>query len=150
MPRPKGSRNKKTLEKETLVIQKKQQKRLDDDHNYEHIKQLREKEGTPVLPKYVLKLTDWLYITCDKYNWMICEVNDKINPNTGEKYPDRPFLFAGNLNQILHIATNYMIRVPVDLWKLTQKIQEIHDLIDDRVPTNTNPKDFLEIREENK
>lgn len=147
MSRPKGSKNKKTIEQEKLKAKAKKMKKLNDDHNYAVIKQLATKEGTPVLPDYVLKLTDWLYITCDRYNWMICEVNDKINPNTGEKYPDRAFLFAGNLNQILHIAANYMIQIPENLQKLSKKIDKVHELIDSRVPANTSPKDFLEIRE---
>lgn len=157
MPRPKGSKNKKTLEREKLIAegkikevpkkQKKIKKIVNNTSLDEHIKQLSTKKEKTVLPKYALKLTDWLYITCDRHCWMIKEVNNKINPTTGEKYPDKSFLYAGNLNQILHVAVNHMIRIPVGIEELSNKIDEIHSLIDSRVPADTRPKDFLEIIE---
>ena len=52
------------------------------------LQETKTKVGKPKMPKHVLKINDWLYITCDKCGWMIMQVSDKINQKTGEKYPD--------------------------------------------------------------
>ena len=145
MSRPKGSKNKSTLMKEQGTVKTPVKKVIKNNTMKEHVKQLNTKRRKASIPKYVLKLTDWLYITCDRHCWMIKEVIDKINPTTGEKYPDKPILFAGDFNGILKVAVNYMIRVPVELEELSKKIDEVYSLIDSRVPANTKPKNMFEV-----
>lgn len=133
MGRPKGSKNKKTLN------QSGQQSTIK-----EHIQHLRVKCGRPTIPKHVLRLTNWLYITCDSHCWKIVEVVDTINPKTGEKYPDKSLFYAGELHEILKIAIKYLTRVPGDVQELSDKINEIYNLIDSHIPKKINPRDLFE------
>ena len=146
MGRPKGSKNKpKTVVRESVIKPKK----IVSNSTKDRIQEIAKKEGNPPMPNYVLKLTDYLYITCDKYCWMVKEVVDKVNPATGEKYPDKPFLYAGRLCDILRVVADYMIRIPADVEMLSKKMDEIYSLIDTRVPAKSSPRAlFKEIYQE--
>ena len=144
MSRPKGSKNKTTLMKEQGNVKTPVKKVVKNNSTKEHIKALNTKKGKTTMPKHVLKLNDWLYITCDSHCWKIVEVNNKKNPTTGEKYPDKSLLYATNLQDILKVAVSYMIRVPDEYQNIIKRINDCYDLIDARVPVNTKPKDLFE------
>lgn len=97
---------------------------------HEHIKSLATKVGRPKKRKNVLPLTDWLYITCDKHNWMICE-------------DGKPILYASTLDKMLIVAANHMIKVPADYTKLLKHIEGIHNLISSRIPPDVKPIDLF-------
>ena len=96
----------------------------------ECIKQADTKTVKPKKPKYVLPLTDHLYITCDKHGWIICK-------------DGKPTLYASTLDQILMAAAHYMIKIPADYDKLVRHIQDIENLISARIPANFRPKDLF-------
>lgn len=108
------------------------------------LKETATKVGKPKMPKHVLKINNWLYVTCDKYGWMIMQVSDKINQKTGEKYPDKAIAYASTLDWMLKIMVQRMIRIPSDFIELGSKLQEIYDLIDARIPADTRPRDVFE------
>ena len=108
------------------------------------VKETTGKAGKPKMPKHVLKINNWLYVTCDKYGWMIMQVSDKINQKTGEKYPDKAIAYASTLDWMLKIMIQRMIRIPSDFIELGNKLQEIYDLIDVRIPADTRPRDVFE------
>ena len=102
------------------------------------------KVGKPKMPKHVLKINDWLYITCDKCGWMIMQVSDKINQKTGEKYPDKALAYASTLDWIIHILAMRMTRdTPRDFIELNNKLDDIYELIKDRIPPNIRPKNLF-------
>ena len=107
------------------------------------LQETKTKVGKPKMPKHVLKINDWLYVTCDKYGWMIMQVSDKINQKTGEKYPDKAIAYASTLDWMLKIMVQRMIRIPSDFIELGNKLQEIYDLIDARIPADTRPRDVF-------
>lgn len=108
------------------------------------VKETTGKAGRPKMPKHVLKINNWLYVTCDKYGWMIMQVSDKINQKTGEKYPDKAIAYASTLDWMLKIMVQRMIRIPSDFIELGNKLQEIYDLIDARIPADARPRDVFE------
>lgn len=144
MGRPKGSKNKTTLMKENGNINP-VKKVIRKNTTEDAIKAVAKKKGRPILPKHVLRLTDYLYITCDAHCWKIVAVNDKVNPATGEKYPDKPMLYASTLQDMLKVATNFMIKVPSDYQEIISNIEKVYQLIDERVPARTRPKDLFEV-----
>ena len=108
------------------------------------LQETKTKVGRPKMPKQVLKINDWLYITCDKYNWMIMQVSDKINQKTGEKYPDKALAYASTLDWIIHILAMRMTRdTPRDFIELNNKLDDIYELIKDRIPPNIRPKNLF-------
>lgn len=111
----------------------------------EHIRSLETKVGKTEMPKGVLRLNNWLYITCDRYCWIIKEVNTQINPATGKKYADKCLLYAVDLNSIIKCAVKYLSRVPGDILALDKKLNEIKDLIDKRIPGNIKPTDLFDF-----
>lgn len=113
----------------------------------EHIRSLETKVGKTKMPSNVLKLNNWLYITCDAYCWIIKEVNTQVNPKTGEKYPDKCLLYSPDLDGIIRAAVRYMSRVPSDILTLSKKLDEIYKLIDERIPENVKPNDLFEVME---
>lgn len=145
MGRPKGSKNKSTIMKEQGVVQSPVKKLIRNNSIKEHMKELNTKRGRPQMPKHVLKLNDWLYITCDAHCWKVVEVNNKCNPTTGEKYPDKSLLYASTLQDILKVAFNYMIRVQGDYNTILDNIDKAYKLIDSRIPEKTKPKDLFEV-----
>lgn len=102
------------------------------------------KKGRVPMPKYVLKLTDYLYITCDSRCWMIKEVVEGVDKD-GNKRPDKALCYAVTLEGILQVAAQRMVRVPGDVMKLADRMKEIYDLIDARVPVGIKPKDLFEV-----
>lgn len=111
----------------------------------EYIRSLETKVGKTTMPKNVLKLNNWLYITCDSYCWIIKEVNTQVNPKTGEKYPDKCLLYSPDLCGIIRVAVRYMSRVPGDILALSKKLEEIYKLIEARIPANVKPRDLFEV-----
>ena len=85
------------------------------------LKETATKVGKPKMPKHVLKINNWLYVTCDKYGWMIMQVSDRINQKTGEKYPDKAIAYASTLDWMLKIMVQRMIRIPSDFSELGNK-----------------------------
>lgn len=146
MGRPKGSKNKSTIMRENGNTTK-LKKVITNNSTKEEIKKLNVKRGKPKMPKHVLRLTDWLYITCDSRCWRVVKVNDKVNPNTGEKYPDKSLFYCTSLQGIIEIATRYMIRVPADIVELNEKMQEVYTLINTRIPKGIKPKDLFELED---
>ena len=92
--------------------------------------------------KHVLTLTDNLYITCNSHCYMLCEVRDGVDKN-GKPISDSAFLYASNLQDILQIAVKHMIQVPMDVQEVSAKLDSIYELIKERVPLNTKPKDLF-------
>ena len=108
------------------------------------VKETTGKAGRPKMPKHVLKINNWLYVTCDKYGWMIMQVSDKINQKTGEKYPDKALAYASTLDWIIHILAMRMTRdTPRDFIELNNKLDDIYELIKDRIPPNIRPKNLF-------
>ena len=108
------------------------------------LQETKTKVGKPKMPKHVLKINDWLYITCDKCGWMIMQVSDKINQKTGEKYPDKAIAYASTLDWIIHILAMRMTRdTPRDFIELNNKLDDIYELIKDRIPPNIRPKNLF-------
>ena len=156
MGRRPGSRNKTTLAKEKAVLLNSSSKKLRVKQivdmtqiKADHLKTLNTKKGRPIMPKHILKITDWLYITCDSRQWILKEVNDKINPKTNEKYPDIGLFYTNDLAYMIKLLAGYSIKVPKDIVDLNAHIQSIYDLIDKRIPKNIRPKDlFVEYQTE--
>ena len=92
--------------------------------------------------KHVLSLTDNLYITCNSHCYMLCEVRDGVDKN-GKPISDSAFLYASNLQDILQIAVKHMIQVPMDVQEVSDKLDSIYELIKERIPLNTKPKDLF-------
>lgn len=108
------------------------------------LQETKTKVGKPKMPKHVLKINDWLYITCDKCGWMIMQVSDKINKKTGEKYHDKALAYASTLDWIIHILAMRMTRdTPRDFIELNNKLDDIYELIKDRIPPNIRPKNLF-------
>ena len=132
MSRPKGSKNKKTL------VQVK------SSSIKQHIKQLEVKRGKPRQEiQHVLKINEWLYITCDKHTFILKEVNNEYDKD-GNKYPDKSLLYAHNLDQILMVTANYLTHVPGDFNEMKKLLVDIKNLISSRIPPDTEPKDLFE------
>ena len=122
-------------------------KKIIDSRNAtkERIQKTFTKAGKPVMPKHVLKINDWLYITCDKCSFKLVEVNNTINAKTGKKNSDIPFLYAPHLDQILEVLVHYMSRdMPRDIVELDKQLQDIKELIMARIPADIKPKDLFE------
>ena len=85
------------------------------------LKETATKVGKPKMPKHVLKINNWLYVTCDK-----------------------AIAYASTLDWMLKIMVQRMIRIPSDFIELGNKLQEIYDLIDARIPADTRPRDVFE------
>lgn len=132
MGRPKGSKNKKSLiiEDRTKITPNK-------------IKSAEKRKGRVAQPKHVLKLTEYLYITCDRYQFILKEVNTLKNKK-GEPYPDISLLYSASLEGIIKLAVRYMTRVPSDILELREKLENIYDLIDARIPVDVKPRDLFE------
>ena len=92
--------------------------------------------------KHVLTLTDNLYISCNSHCYMLCEVRDGVDKN-GKPISDSAFLYASNLQDILQIAVKHMIQVPMDVQEVSAKLDSIYELIKERIPLNTKPKDLF-------
>lgn len=163
MPRVKGSKNKVTSKvkldiygneksnSKVMAEEIKVKKVIDNKSVAKTIinKENKSKGSSKGRPKggsysHVLWLTDSLYITCDTRTFMIKKVNKAINKVTKEKYPDLPFLYAPNLDDMLRIAANYMIHVPANYEELIERMEKIYSLIDARVPAGISPKDIFD------
>ena len=142
--RKKGQKTASTIMKENGNITPIKNVKPKDTTTKDRIKKLATKKGKPVMPKHVLKLTDWLYISCDAHCWRVVEVNDKCNPTTGEKYPDKPLLYSSSLDGIIKLSCHYLAKVPADVIELGKKLDNIYKLIDSRIPKNIKPKDLFE------
>ena len=131
MGRPKGSKNKNTLiiEDRTKITPKKIENAL---KRKDKVKQ----------PEHVLKLNDHLYITCDKYQFILKEVNN-LTDKKGNPYPDISLLYSPYLDGILKVTAKYMSRIPADVRELGEKLDNIYDLIDARIPTDVRPRDLF-------
>ena len=140
----KRSRKKKT--EEVPKVPKRIKKVLPHkDKAKEIIESSKTKCGRPKMPKHVMKINDWLYITCDKCTFKIVEVNNKINPKTGEKYPDKPFLYSPRLEGIIEVLMHYMLRdTPRDLVEMREEIMKLRELIMERIPADVTPKDLFQ------
>ena len=126
-------------------------KKLIDNTSDAHITAVAKKKGRPHSKvKHVLPITDWLYITCDSRTWKLVEVVDKVNPKTGEKYPDRPLTFCTHLNEMIESCVHHMLLVPDDIQKLNNNFNHVYALINERIPANIKPKDLFKdiVKEE--
>lgn len=108
------------------------------------------KAGKPKMPKHVMKVNDWIYITCDAHCFKIMEVNDKVNKD-GDKLPDKPLLYAPHLDQIIEVLMHHMTRdVSRDLIEMHEQLDHIREIIMDRIPPNIKPKDlFTDVGDDN-
>ena len=140
-PTKRGRRKKEgTLPKEPKRIKKVVQHK---DKAKEIIDKSFTKAGKPKMPKHVMKVNDWIYITCDAHCFKIMEVNDKVNKD-GDKLPDKPLLYAPHLDQIIEVLAHHMTReVPMDLIELHEQLDHIREIIMDRIPPNIKPKDLF-------
>lgn len=132
MGRPKGSKNKNSLiiEDRTKITPAR-------------IEKAEKRKGKAIQPKHVLKLTEHLYITCDKYQFILKEVNT-LKDKKGNKLPDVNLLYSPYLDGIIKLSAKYMSRVPMDVLELKEKLENIYGLIDARIPVDVNPKDLFE------
>lgn len=132
MGRPKGSKNKNSLiiEDRTKITPAR-------------IEKAEKRKGKAIQPKHVIKLTEHLYITCDKYQFILKEVNT-LKDKKGNKLPDVNLLYSPYLDGIIKLSAKYMSRVPMDVLELKEKLENIYGLIDARIPVDVNPKDLFE------
>lgn len=137
MGRPKGSKNKSNLTfmDYTKIKPKK-------------IAEAEKRKGRVVQPKHVLKLSEYLYITCDRHQFILKEVNT-LKDKEGNPYPDICLMYATSLDGILKLAVKYMSRVPADILELSDKLKAIYDLIEARIPVDVKPRDLFEEYERN-
>lgn len=140
-PTKRGRRKKEgTLPKEPKRIKKVVQHK---DKAKEIIDKSFTKAGRPKMPKHVMKVNDWIYITCDAHCFKIMEVNDKVNKD-GDKLPDKPLLYAPHLDQIIEVLMHHMTRdVPRDLIEMHEQLDHIREIIMDRIPLHIKPKDLF-------
>ena len=132
MGRPKGSKNKSSLTVRDLT-----------KITPNKIKSAEKRKDKVEQPLHVLKLTEHLYITCDKYQFILKEVN------TNKKFPDPSLLYSPYLAGILKLAAKYMSRIPADVKELGEKLDHIYGLIEARVPADIKPKDLFVEYERN-
>ena len=143
MSRPKGSKNKTTLMKEGNNI-KNPSKKVISSSISQHVKQLEIKRGKPRQEvQHVLKINEWLYITCDKHTFILKEVNNEYDKE-GKKYPDKSLLYAPYLDQMIEVTIHYLTRIPADFGELKKRLDDIKSLISSRIPKNIKPKDLFE------
>lgn len=137
MGRPKGSKNKSNLTfvDYTKITPKK-------------IAEAEKRKGKAVQPKHVLKLSEHLYITCDKYQFILKEVNT-LTDKKGNKLKDTNLLYSPYLDGIIKLSAKYMSRVPADILELEKKLENIYDLIEARIPVDIKPRDLFEEYERN-
>ena len=135
--RKKGQKTASTIMKENGNITPIKKIKPKDNSTKERIKKLATKRGRPLMPKHVLRLSDWLYITCDTHCWKIVEI-------TGEKSPNKALLYSSSLEGILKLACHYMAKVPADVLELGKKLDDIYKLIDKRIPKGIEPEDLFE------
>ena len=112
------------------------------------IAEAEKRKGKAVQPKHVLKLTEHLYITCDKCQFILKEVNT-LTDKKGNPYPDANLLYSPYLDGIIKLSAKYMSRVPADVLELKKKLENIYDLIEARIPADIKPKDLFEEYERN-
>ncbi len=145
MGRPKGSKNKATIEKEKNKLKPiptiKAKKIVDKHPTRDKIENIKAQKGRPKMPKHVLLLEEPFYITCDACTFILKAVNSKKKPN-GEKYPDVSLLYAPHLDNMLQVTANYMVRVPGDVAELGAKLEHIYEMIMDRT-SHDRPKDLF-------
>ena len=144
MSRPKGSKNKTTIMRERNNIKNPSKKVIYSSSISQHLKQLEVKRGKPRQEtSHVLKINEWLYITCDKHTFILKEVNNEYDKD-GKKYPDKCLLYASHLDAMLEVTAHYLSRVPADFGELKKKLDDIKSLISSRIPKNIKPKDLFE------
>ena len=112
------------------------------------IAEAEKRKGKAVQPKHVLKLTEHLYITCDKCQFILKEVNT-LTDKKGNPLPDTNLLYSPYLDGIIKLSAKYMSRVPADVLELKKKLENIYDLIEVRIPVDIKPKDLFEEYERN-
>lgn len=101
------------------------------------------RRGKKPNPKYVLSITDDLYISYDSRSWTVVQKNYTKNKITGEYYPDKPFLWYTTLDQALKGLVQYKIRVPSEAKEIIDRVEDIYKLIDNRIPKGIKPKDLF-------
>lgn len=126
------------------MARKKAIKKIETSSIKQHVRMVEARRGKPRQDvSHVLKITDWLYITCDKHTFILKEVNNEYDKD-GNKYPDRCLLYAPYLDQILAITANYLTHIPADFYEMKNKLDEIKSLISSRIPADIQPKDLFE------
>lgn len=83
-------------------------------------------------PKGSIALTPDLFIATDGLQWILREVNEK------QPLGYKNLLYASSFQNILKVAVNRMIAVPMEVQELSKKLDDIYELIKLRVPVDFN------------
>ena len=129
--RRKGSKNKSTLMKSnTNVVVKKiitrREPKLTDIAN---------KRGKAPARNMVLQITPWLYIAPDPHCWVVREVR--------EDGRDKALLYYPDLRDAIYGCLKRDVRVPADVISLGKKLDDLYELICNRIPADIKPIDLF-------
>lgn len=94
------------------------------------------------LPEHILPLEYPLFIKAYTHGWVLCEAIKPIN----DKPMWNSLAYTTGLQNMLKLVVKYGIRVPMDIQKLSDKIDSIYTMIEARID-NVDPKDlFIEYK----
>lgn len=107
----------------------------------EQIKEIAKRKKVKEMPKHVILLENPYYITCNSVTFILKAVNEGLTP-TGNKKKDDCILYSPWLDHMLKVAANHMIKVNGDVQALSNKVDELYDMIMTRTP-HVRPKDLF-------
>ena len=93
-------------------------------------------------PKGSIALTPDLFIATDGLQWILREVNEK------QPLGYKNLLYASSFQNILKVAVNRMIAIPMDVQELSKKLDDIYDLIKLRIPVDFNAWEYFYRKED--
>lgn len=131
MGRKVGTKNTLTLMKSNIdvpvkkVITRKEPKLTD----------IANKRGKAPARNMVLQITPWLYIAPDPHCWIVREVK--------EDGRDKAILYYPDLRDAIYGCLKRDVRVPADVISLGKKLDDLYELICNRVPANVKPIDLF-------
>lgn len=140
---------KTTKEKEKKTTAKKPAKRIKKIKDISTVKEeLHEKKRIrKPSPVYALDITETLYLSHDTYSWKIMKKNTAKNKQ-GEYFPDKALLYYATLDQAIKGIVQYQLLVPDELKEIKQRLQDIYNLIDKRIPPNIKPRSLFHLKKE--
>ena len=90
------------------------------------------------LPEHILPLEYPFFIKAYSHGWVLCEAQKPIDGHCMWN----SLCYTSGLQNMLRLVLKYSIRVPMDVQKLSDKIDHVYNMIEARV-ADVNPKDLF-------
>lgn len=150
MPKTKKGqkKNDKTIMKENGNVANPVKKIKRSSGSKERVEAVLEKEhNTPSkkrhkLPEHVIPLEYPFFIRAYSAGFALCEAKKPVDG----KPTYTSLCYASRLEQMFSIVVNYMIKVPLDVQELSEKLDHIYEMIKARVENKKASELFVEYK----